>query len=87
MGANSLQNEDFAETRLEVGLIKNKLEHLEESILEMKVLTKESISEVQEMLRHQGQRVPMWVVIIVITPLYMMSIFLLLMSILVYTKF
>jgi hypothetical protein len=86
MGGNP-QNEDFAETRLEVGLIKNKLEHLEESISEIKDLTKESILEVKDLLKAQGKHVPLWGMVIAMIPATLMAFFLLIMTVLIYEKF
>jgi hypothetical protein len=69
-------NEDVSEIKLEVGLLNNRLEHLEESI-----------DEVKEMLKFQGQRVPMWIVAITAIPSTLIALFLLVMTVLIYDKF
>ena len=80
MGGENAQierlNEDVNKIKLEVGLVKNKLEHLEETM-----------QEVKELLKDQNKKVPMWVVIVMAVPVTLIAIFLLLMAILLYTKY
>jgi hypothetical protein len=68
-------NEDFAETRLEIGLIKNKLEHLEETIYEIKGLLKE-----------RSRTIPIWVLAISAIPAMLTSLVLLIIGIMIYAK-
>ena len=68
-------NADFAETRLEIGIVKNKLEHLENTIFEIKGLLKE-----------RQRSVPIWAVVVSAIPATLTSLVLLIIGLMLYMK-